>query len=322
MKKIAKTALAFLILSAMLISLPIFSGCAKKDDNGDIRILCTVFPLYDWARNVAGNVEGISVELLVKSGTDLHSYQPSFADMAAIKDSRAVIYVGGESDRWIEDSIADGTVAVKLTEADGVTLYDVAAESVAEGQDHSEHSHDHIFDEHIWLSLRNASASAEAICAVLSDIDSTNAHKYRENTDAYKSKLVALDRKMEEISSEINEQLIFADRFPFIYLFEDYGIDYLAAFEGCTTDVNADFDTVVRLASGLAASKCGHLFTTETPNTELVESIIRQSGTNADTSSLDSMQSLGTDSIESSSYINIMERNIDVLQQICTKTED
>lgn len=320
MKKFTKAFIALLLAITILIPSTALVGCSKKDGGG-IKILCTVFPLYDWARSVVGDVGGVTVELLVKNGTDLHSYQPSFADTAAIKDSDAVIYVGGVSDTWVQEAMSDSTKSIKLSEAEGVTLYQVSAHSILEEHAHEHGQHDD-FDEHIWLSLRNAAASVEAICTALSELDEENASAYRENTDAYKQKLSELDDKMKAVAEWVDEPLIFADRFPFVYLLEDYGIDYYAAFEGCTTETDANFDTVIALANRLADSECGYIFTTEAPNTSLVESVIRQSQRDAQRGVLDSMQSLGGAEVEDSSYINIMERNVGVLEQIFTKAED
>lgn len=320
MKKIIKALFTLLLVIAIIFPSAILGGCSKKDD-GEIKILCTVFPLYDWARNVVGDTEGVSVQLLVKNGTDIHSYQPSFADTAAIKDSDAVLYVGGVSDAWVEEAMAESTKAIKLSETEGVTLYEVSAHSIAEEHSHNHGQHDN-FDEHIWLSVRNAAASVEAICNTLSEIDVENTSAYRENTDAYKQKLTEIDQKMETLSKSINEPLIFADRFPFVYLFEDYSIDYYAAFEGCTTEKDANFDTVIALSKRLDDSKCGRLFTTEAPDKELVDSVLRKSSSNSQTAKLDSMQSLGGADVENSSYLNIMERNVSVLRQIFTKAED
>lgn len=320
MKKTTKAFFALLLAITIIFPSASLVGCSKAED-GEIKILCTVFPLYDWARQVVGDTEGVTVQLLVKNGTDIHSYQPSFADTAAIKDSDAVLCVGGVSDAWVENATEESTKLIKLSKTEGITLYEVSAHSIAEEHGHN-HSNDGGFDEHIWLSLRNAMASAEAICSALSEIDEKNADAYRENTDAYKQRLSELDDKMNAVATSINEPLVFADRFPFVYLCEDYGIDYYAAFEGCTTETNANFDTVIALAKQLSDAKCGHLFTTESPNGELVESVIRESGSNPHTAILDSMQSLAGADVENSSYIDIMERNVSVLEQIFTKSED
>ena len=320
MKKTIRAFVVILLVITMILSSSVLSGCTKKND-GEIKILCTVFPLYDWARQVVGNTEGVSVQLLVKNGTDIHSYQPSFADVAAIKDSDAVLYVGGVSDAWVEEALTESPKTIKLSQTAGVTLYDVSAHSIAEDHGH-QHSQNDGFDEHIWLSIRNAMASVEAICSTLSEIDGQNADTYRANTDAYKQKLTELDEKMKAVAEAIDEPLIFADRFPFVYLFEDYGIDYYAAFEGCTTDKDANFDTVIALAKRLSNSKCGYLFTTEAPNSELVESVMRESNSKPQAMALDSMQSLSGAEVENSSYIKITERNLSVLQQIFTKAED
>ena len=320
MKKFIRSLLAATLAVLLVLPSALMSGCKKNEDDG-LKILCTVFPLYDWARNVVGDTDGVSVQLLVNNGTDIHSYQPSFSDTATIKESDAVLYVGGVSDTWVEEAIPQSAISIKLSETDGVELYDVSAHSIAEEHEH-DHGHTDGFDEHVWLSLKNAIAATEAICDTLSSIDSENADTYRENANGYIEKLSALDEQMEDVATLINETVIFADRFPFVYLFEDYGIDYYAAFEGCTTEADANFDTVIALAERLRDAECGHIFTTEAPNSALVDSIIRESTVAAERTSLDSMQSIGGADVEASSYIDIMERNVSVLQQIFSKTED
>lgn len=327
MKKIFKKLCALILVASALLPSTLV-GCSERKNDGRLKILCTVFPIYDWARSVVGEVSGAEVSLLVKNGADLHSYQPSFADMAAIRDSDVVIYVGGESDKWVEESIDEDTVAIKLSELETVTLYEVSADSIAQGHSHEDgedrheaHDHSEGFDEHIWLSLKNAVAACEAICESICALDEDNTQAYSENTRVYTQSIALLESQMSEVSRLITEPLIFADRFPFVYLFEDYGIDYYAAFEGCTTDTDADFDTVMGLAQRLSTSKYGYIFVTEAPNAKLADSVIRQSGVAAATVSLDSMQSVAEEELENASYINIMEKNVSVLKQIFTEKE-
>lgn len=324
MKKIFKKLCAIILVASTLLPSALV-GCAERENDGHLKILCTIFPIYDWARSVVGETSEAEVSLLVKNGADLHSYQPSFADMAAIRDSDVVIYVGGESDKWIEESIDNDTVAIKLSELDGITLYEVSADSIAQGHSHEDgedchelHDHSKGFDEHLWLSVSNAVTACGAILDVISELDEKNSETYSENTQTYINSLSSLDTRMTEISGFITEPLIFADRFPFVYLFEDYGIDYYAAFEGCTTDTDANFDTVVSLAQKLSKSKYSYVFVTETPSDELTDSVIRQSGVSATAVKLNSMQSLIEKETEGVSYIEIMDKNISVLEQIFT----
>ncbi len=317
MKQVFKIILIAALITALTLSCISLLGCSEKKSDGEIKVLCTIFPIYDWTRNIVGEAENLQVSLLIKNGADPHSFQPSFADMAAIKESDVVIYTGGASDTWVETAIEGDTVAIKLSELEGMNLYDVSHDSISHKEE--EHEAHNGFDEHIWLSVNNAAVACDSICKTLGELDGDNSELYIENTSEYKTSLSELDNRMKNVASSIDEVLIFADRFPFVYLLEDYGIDYFAAFEGCTTDTSADFDTVIELAEQLAKSDCGYIFTTESANKELTSSVIRESKTEARVAVLDSMQSFGAADIDSQDYIEITERNISVLEEIFIK---
>ncbi len=322
MKTNTKRTICILLLTAILMSsLFLYSCNSSASSNGKVKILCTVFPIYDWTCAVVGESENIEVELLVENGTDLHSFQPSFGDMAKIKDSDIVIYIGGDSDKWVAESIDERATGIELSKVDGITLYSVSADSIAnahthDGEEcHEAHDHSHGFDEHLWLSIRNAKAAVGKICTTLSQFDSANADMYKSNAEQYTATLDELDTEMGTLAAKISKPLIFADRFPFVYLLEDYGIEYFAAFEGCSTDTGADFDTIITLAQKVDKYQSTALFVTESPVSELADAIIVQTKTeNARAVSLDSMQSLGKSDIKSGkSYLSIMKENINRL---------
>ncbi len=318
-KKILSTTVALCICALSLVSC---AGAFQKDKK--IKILCTVFPVYDWAKNIAGDSDNVEVSLLVENGTDLHSFQPSFGDMAKIKDSDIVVYIGGESDKWVAESIDENASAVELCSLEDTVLLEASSDRFASAHTHEDgeechEAHDHQFDEHLWLSLGNAEAACRAIEAALCLADGDNSELYRSNADLYISKLGELDEKLQAIASRITDPIIFADRFPFVYLLEDYGISYFAAFSGCTTDTDADFDTVISLTKKTDQYSAKFIFTTERPVEGLAESIIAQSrDKSAAPKQLNSMQALGKSDIESGvSYISVMEQNIDTLSEIC-----
>ena len=301
-----------------MLATPLCS-CKSKSDSDELTVLCTVFPVYDWVKSITRDTEGIKVELLVQNGADLHSFQPSFSDMASIKSSDVVIYVGGESDKWVKDSISEGTVAVELSGIDGMSVRSISRESVAfEGEDAHEHDHDNATDEHIWLSVRNAMVACEHICQVLSEKSQTNSEKITENTQSYISTLDSIDKTLTDMCNDLSSPVVFADRFPFVYLFADYEIPYYAAFEGCTTDTNADFSTIIDLAGKLDESEYNYVLTTESPNEAMVSKVISESTKkNAEALELNSMQSLTSQDIENgASYIDIMSANATVLQKL------
>ena len=309
-----------LVSSALLCLLTLcpLSGCGKAEDSDDIDITCTVFPIYDWVRSIVGDTKGVNVRLLVKNGTDVHSFQPSFEDMATVKGSEAVVYIGGASDGWIGDSASEGAEKLSISELEGIRLY--SASDVTDSHTHhegEEHSHTETFDEHLWLSISNAKVTCQEIYGLLCRLDGDNKEAYESNLSAYMSKLDALDSAMEAIGEKADTPLIFADRFPFVYLFSDYGIDCYAAFEGCSADTSADFETVVRLAEKMNEQKLDHVLVTESSDGQLAKSIIGASERKqAEILVLNSMQAMGGGEMESASYIDIMSSNVAVLEKI------
>ncbi len=300
------------IILVILALLPLGVACTRADD-GRTTVLCTTFPLYDWARRVIGEDSSVNLELLVSDGSDLHSYNASVEDIMKIKNAEMVLRVGGVSDAFMDDLIPKTCRDIRLSEAEGVVTRVMQKES----HSHTEgDGHKHTEDEHIWLSLKNAIASTEAICAELSALDSQNAPTYRANADKYISELAALDgRYLEAVSEADTPRLIFADRFPFVYMTEDYGIEFCAAFEGCTTDSDATVETVVRLANKLDTWKTGKLCVTETSDKRLAQSVINASkAKKVEILVFNSLQSVNYKAIATgTTYIGVMESNLAVL---------
>ena len=316
-----------LVASALLCVLTVcpLSGCGKAEDSGEIDITCTVFPIYDWVRSIVGDIQGVNVRLLVKNGTDVHSFQPSFEDMATVKGSEALIYIGGASDGWIGSSAASGAESLAISELHGITLYgasDVTDSHAHHGDEHSEehseeHSHQEEFDEHLWLSIGNAKIACKEIYALLCRLDEDNKEVYESNLSAYMSKLDTLETAMAAIGEKADKPLVFADRFPFVYLFSDHGIGCYAAFEGCSADTSADFETVVRLAERMNELELDHVLVTESSDGQLARSVISASERKqAEILVLNSMQSIGGSDMDSASYIDIMSANVAVLESI------
>lgn len=305
---------------ALILMGAAFVGCSgEKREDARIKIMCSVFPEYDWVRNVVGDVEGIEVSLLVSNGQELHGYEASPADIVALKNSDVVISVGGVSDGWISEALSgEDTKHIRLTEIEGVKLYEAASES-GEHENCDEHGHEHgQQDEHVWMSLKNAAVIVDHISDELSAIDGVNGEKYKENAQKYKNQLAELDKRMTNISTD-KHTLLFADRFPFVYLLEDYGLDYYAAFEGCSSDISWTPDTTVDLAARLDASEEKYLFVTESSDGELARLVISTSKNGGETLVLNSMQSVSKKQAQTESYVGIMSQNIAVLEAAFAK---
>lgn len=327
------------IISAALI-LFFFSGCSKntqkhsKSDANTIEIVTTIFPEYDWVKEITGQeTEHIQVSMLLDNGTDLHNYQPSAEDVLKILNCDLFICVGGESESWIDDvlgkSVNSNMRVLKLIDILGK---DIKEEVFTEGMesdhehhhgeeshddhDHDDHDHGHEYDEHIWLSVKNAKLFCNVITDTIGEIDSPNKEIYLQNNRLYQKKLDELDKSFETaIKNAPNKTLLFADRFPFRYFVDDYNLSYYAAFSGCSAETEASFETVMFLADKVDELKLGYIFTIEKSDTKLANTIIRNTkDKNQKIMVLDSMQATTSkDSARGVSYISIMEKNLDVL---------
>ena len=297
-------------------------SASKK--SAKIEVVTTIFPVYDWIKEIAGDAD-ISLTMLQDRGTDLHNYQPTFQDIAKISKCDVFIYVGGESDFWVSDALKESRNPNMKTLNLMASLGSLAREEEEKEGMECEHEHEdeddeeeEEYDEHIWLSLKNASVLCEEICKVLSSADTANSAKYKANTASYTSKIRALDSKYEAAAkSAKNKTLVFADRFPFLYLTSDYGLDYFAAFKGCSAESEASFKTVMFLSNKLDELKLSKVFTIETSDGKLAQTVIKNS---KDKSRkilvMNSMQSVGKKEIaKGATYLSIMEKNLEALKE-------
>lgn len=309
----------YLILISVLCVFGLCScGEKKADDSGKINVVCTVFPQYDWAKNVIGDSENVNLALLCRNGTDIHSYQPTADDIIAISESDLVIYIGGEADSWVADTLS-GKSNIR-----SVCLLDLLAEDEIIEEDehtHTDTSHEHAenADEHIWLSVKKAVRFTEKIAEALAEADPENAGLYRLNSEAYTDRLKELDSRYEDVCRNAEPcVLVVADRFPFVYLAEDYKIEYCAAFPGCSADTDASPKTIIELANKVDEYGLGYVAVTENTNGKTAKAVI--SGTkdkNQQIVTLDSMQSVSEKDIKNgTTYIGIAEKNLSALSVI------
>lgn len=325
MKKIS------LILMSLILFLSLVA-CQKKkvETNKKINVVTTVFAEYDWVKEVVGeNLANFEITLLQNSGADLHSYQPSVEDLAKIKECDYFIYVGGESDEWVEKALELGgkekrQVLNLVAELGEKSLN----EEVVEGMQHQEHDEEHHEeeepekDEHVWLSLRNATIFVQKIAQQLALVDPANKDLYLQNAKNYIEKLVALDRNAEEIvSAAKTKTLLFGDRFPFRYFVNDYGLKYYAAFVGCSAESEASFETIAFLAKKVDEEKIKTILTIENASQKIAKAIIEASQEkNQEIKVLDSLQSVTLKDIENGkTYYQAMEKNIATLKEVLEK---
>ena len=306
-----------LVLFLMLI----FSACAQESASGGGKgqdkpvIVTCAFPEYDWVRRLLdGCSDKAEVVLLLDNGADLHNYQPSAEDVVRIAECDMLVYVGGESEEWVEDILYDQAVrpyrVVKLMRV----LYDRLQE--VEDGDRKEN------DEHVWLSLTNAKISCEAIAEGLADLLPDDRRHIESNLEQYVSRLEELDgRYAAAVEQGDTRMLVFADRFPFRYMARDYSLSCHAAFRGCRAETEASFETVIALAGLVDANGLKHIVITETSDGKIAEAVKDATASgDRDIVVLDSMQSkTARDILNGVTYMDTMERNLEALKTALTK---
>lgn len=329
MKKIIIAVLCMLLTAGAL------AGCGEKnksEKNADLSIVATIFPGYDWVREIMGDeAENADITILMDNGTDLHSYQPTADDISKISKCDLFIYAGGESDEWVKDALKQAeNKDMKVINMMEMLGDSVKTEEVVEGME-SEHDHDHDedgdhhdsdqeveYDEHTWLSLKNAEMICEAIENDLSSLDPENKDIYKKNSEEYISKLSELDSKYQKtVDDAARKTVLFGDRFPFRYLTDDYGLDYYAAFVGCSAETEASFKTVKFLAEKVDELDLPCVMTIEGSDHKIAETIIRNTADkDQKVLTMDSMQAVtASDLKDGKTYLSVMEKNLEALKE-------
>ncbi len=323
----------------------------KEDNSGSdkLQVVTTIFPEYDWVREILGDqAENVDLTMLLDNGVDLHSYSPTAEDILKIAECDLFVYVGGESDEWVTDALKekanDDMVVINLMEVLGDS---VKEEELVEGMEEGEHEHseDHEdedeehehsdeeahedeeehhheegeieYDEHVWLSLKNTEILCDAISSALQSVDPENAEAYSSNAAAYMEKLENLDAQYEEtVNGASIKTVLFGDRFPFRYLVDDYGIDYYAAFVGCSAETEASFETIAFLAGKVDELGLNSVLTIEGEDHRIAETIVENTQSkDQQILTMDSMQSTTSSDVEGgTTYLSIMESNLEVLK--------
>ena len=329
MKKITAL-LALLMLGGAL------AGCEKQNDTNKtdkLSIVTTIFPEYDWVRAVLGDkADNAEVTMLLDNGVDLHSYQPTADDIVKISDCDLFLYVGGESDGWVDDALKNATNKnMKVINLLDVLGDSVKTEELVEGMQETEHDHDHDHskevstfedeeekDEHVWLSLKNAEVLVNAISKSLQELDPDNKDTYATNAATYIEKLSALDGEYQAaVDAATYKTVVFGDRFPFRYLVDDYGLRYYAAFVGCSAETEASFETVSFLAKKVDELKLPCVLTIEGAQHKIAETIVQNTAEkNQKVLTMDSLQSTSSkDVANGTTYLSVMEKNLSVLKE-------
>ena len=327
----------------------------EKGNSNKISIVCTTFPQYDWVKNILGEeAEGFDVTLLLDNGVDMHSYQPAVKDIATAGSSDLFIYVGGESDTWVEDALKEAKnkdlKAINLMETlDNFVKEEEVVEGMQEERKSLGHSHEKSskekqeqiqkesyensqeingqkeaadeepeYDEHIWLSIRNAEIMVKNIEKAIEQLDSDNAKVYQTNAENYIKKLDTLDKQYANtIQNAKYKAILFGDRFPFRYMVDDYDLKYYAAFAGCSAETMAGFETVTFLAKKADELQLPVILTIENSDGRIAEAV--KSNTtkkNQKILAMNSLQSVTKEQLaDGITYLQVMQENLSVLSE-------
>lgn len=341
-----KKVLSFLLVAILMTSA--FTACSAPEkpavaEEEGIQVVTTIFPAYDWVMNVLGdNPSGTEVTMLLDNGVDLHSYQPTAEDILKISTCDLFVYVGGESDAWVDDALKgavnENMIVVNLLDVLGdaakeeeiVPGMQAEEEEIVpgmqaeeedeeeEGEAEGESEEGSEYDEHVWLSLRNAKIFVDSIAGALGTVDAGQAEIYKANAAAYKEKLNALDAEYQAAVDEAGvDTLLFGDRFPFRYMTDDYNLNYYAAFAGCSAETEASFETITFLAQKVDELSLHAVMTIEGTDHKIAETIVQSTaGKDQQILALDSIQSVTSADVQNgTSYLSIMEENLSVLKE-------
>lgn len=302
----------------MLCSASVFAAAKKS-------IVCITFPEYDWVMNILGEkASDFDVTLLQDKGTDLHSYSPSVKDIAKISKADLFVYVGGESDEWVEKILPNvknkNQIVVNMMEAlgDKVKEEEIVEGMQVEEEEEQEHHEEVEYDEHVWLSVKNAIELTKVLSSNIQELDPANSSIYKANCEKYTKELSKLDSEYEAaVKASSKNTVLFGDRFPFRYLTDDYNLKYYAAFVGCSAESEASFETLVFLAEKVDELGLNAVLTIEKGNKKIAKTIVSSTkNKNQDVLEMDSLQSITATEIKSGrNYLSTMKKNLEVLKK-------
>ena len=305
-------------LIVCLCVIMLLCGCTlqnntSKNNGGKINIVTTVFPLYDFARNVAG--DKANTDMLVTFGADVHSYEPTPRDIIKIIDSDLFINLGSSVDEWTDKvtEAADGKSLNTLSAMDSVDIKDEeAVEGMEEERGHSEHTPEP--DEHIWTSPKNAELIVKSICSALEKADPSNAGYYKKNAENYIYELNRLDGDIRSaVEGAKRKTVVFADRFPMRYFADEYGLEYFAAFPGCSSESEPSAATISFLIEKVKSEHIPVVFFTETSDGKVADTICEASG--AEKLLFHSCHNITKQQFDGkATYISLMKQNLKALQ--------
>lgn len=303
-------------LVAVLLITVIFTGCKNTEttDNGKINIVSTIFPQYDFAREIAG--DKANLKMLIQPGGESHSYEPTPQDIISIQEADVFLYIGGENDAWVEDILnsVDTTEiqVVKLIDCVELTCIDETEEEHIGSNNQEKHNHE--YDEHIWTSPINAKKMVESISTAICKADPENSSYYTDNATNYSVELMDLDTKIRNLVSNAKRtELIFGDRFPLIYFTKEYGLTHYAAFPGCSSETEPSASAIAFLTDKVKQDNIPVILKLELSNSTVADTIASE--TSSDVLTFYSCHNLSKTQFENGeSYISMMTENLETLK--------
>ena len=326
-----KRILTLFLTLALILSLAACAAPGEKADDGKLQIVATLFPYYDFARAIAGG--RADVTLLLSPGREAHSFEPTPLDAVTISEADVFLYNGGEGEYWVEEMLdaAGEHIAVKARMMDYVDALGEEFSEGMQGADAHDHDHDHgdhdhesgeahdsdeiEYDEHIWTSPKNAAILCRAVCDAICTADPANEDFYRANCDDYCAQIEALDARFADLcESAPRKLLVFADRFPMLYFCREFGLDYRAAFHGCSGDTEPSLATIKFLIDKVENENIPVVYTIDF-GTKKVAAVVSEC-TGAAIETIYSMQTVSRADFDAGeTYLTLMERNFDALRK-------
>lgn len=311
-------------------AIPAEEADSVEKDGDAVSVVTNTFPAYDWVKNITEGTD-VVVTNLTDNGVSLHNYEPSAQDIEKIAKANLFLYVGGESDEWAPDAAKQAPNAKVLNMLE-ILGDSVKEEEIKEGMEHDhdhdhedgdedhdhDHEHDHEeieYDEHVWLSVKNAKTISKAIADALCEIDAKNADTFKKNYEAYAAKLDALQNDFDEMRKAAKQDTILvADRFPFRYLVSDLDLDYFAAFVGCSAESEASFETISFLAQKVDELNIKHIIKLAGSDGKIADTVKNASkAKDQDIIEMTSMENASSN--DGKTYIDYMQMNLDALKK-------
>ena len=306
------------LLAVITAAATVFSLCAcssesgySSSDSGKLKIISTVFPPYDLAKQIAGDNAEISI--LLPPGSEIHNYEPSAKDMIAIRNCDIFLYIGGENEQWAEKLInsndTKNITAVKL-----IDYVPVLSEDEDEHDHDHDHEHEHETDEHIWTSPKNAQLMLSAVYDAICKVDPSDKQTYTKNKDAYAKQLSDLDNAYRSaVDNAKNKTIVLADKFPFRYLAHEYGLEFSAAFAACSDESEPGVSTMIKLTKTIKENNIPAVYYLEFSSTKIADTLCDETG--ATKLMLHSCHNVSKQDIENNvSYVDLMKQNLENLK--------